>query len=81
VFGIVTWEADRAPEDVVAGYRARLADEGYQLEAEHSLPAEAGGSASVVGRDDDSDRVVFLAAHREEGVTKVVLGYGEGEGR
>ncbi|HZD05152.1 MAG TPA: hypothetical protein VE173_09540 [Longimicrobiales bacterium] len=80
-FGVVTWEAPGAPEDMVAAYRDGLADEGYDLRAEHSLRGESARSASVVGRDDATRRMVFLVASREDGVTKVVLGFGEGDGR
>lgn len=80
-FGAVTWEADDAPEAVVDAVRERLEDGGYSLRAEHSLRGRDGRSASVVGRDDDAGRMVFLVAAREDGATRVVLGYGEETGR
>lgn len=80
-FGAVTWETDDAPEAVVDAVRERLEDGGYSLRAEHSLRGRDGRSASVVGRDDDAGRMVFLVASREDGTTRVVLGYGEGMGR
>lgn len=80
-FGVVTWKAGGTPEDLVAAYRDALADEGYDLRAEHSLRGESARSASVVGRDDATHRTVFLVASREDGVTKAVLGFGEGDGR
>jgi hypothetical protein len=78
LFGVAAWETERSPESVVEPYRARLESDGYDLQAEHSHRAGEGRSASVVGRDETSGRMVFLAASREDGVTKVVLGWGEG---
>lgn len=76
-FGAVAWEAAAAPEAVVDAYRERLEDEGYSLRAEHSMRGGDRRSASVVGRDDESGRMVFLVATREDGTTRAVLGYRE----
>jgi hypothetical protein len=80
-FGIVTWEADADGADLVAAYRRRLESMGYEVRAEHDLRHEDGRTASVTGVEEATGRVVFLATAREEGVTRVILGYGQGEVR
>jgi len=77
-FAIVTWETERVPEELLASYRGRLEREGYEVTAEHALRIEQGESGSIVGKDEATGHVVFLASSREEAVTRVVLGYGGG---
>ena len=77
-FAIVTWETDQVPEELLASYRSRLEGEGYEVRAEHALRMERGDSGSIIGKDEANGRVVFLAASRDEAVTRAVLGYGEG---
>lgn len=81
LFGAVSWESDASPEAVVEAYREHLQDEGYALRGEHSMRGPESRNASVVGRNEESGRTVFLVATLEGGETRVLLGYGEGTGR
>lgn len=86
VFGALAWQTEGSPEALVRAYRERLEDEGYTLRSEITLVTGGGrgegrAGASVVGRDDDSGRTVFLVATPGEAGTRVLLGYGEGTGR
>jgi hypothetical protein len=48
------------------------------MEAEHRRSDADRDEGSLWARDDDTGRMVFVAAHRRDGVTKMLLGYGEG---
>lgn len=80
-FGVTSWETDDDAEALVEAYRDRLESEGYDLRAEHRLDGRGERSASVVGTDASAapDRTVFFLAAEEDGVTRVVLGWGEGD--
>jgi hypothetical protein len=82
-FGVVSWETDGDADALVEAYGARLEDEGYQRRGAHRLEARDGRSASVFATDlsADPDRTVFFLATREDGVTRVVLGWGDGMDR
>ena len=78
--GAVAWEGDGSPAEVLSFYRDWLEGEGYELRAEHRLHEEGNDQSSLWARNEDTGRVVFLVAGLEEGMTKILLGYGEGEG-
>jgi hypothetical protein len=77
VLGAVSWQADRSIEEILSFYKGRLESEGYDLEAEHRLQDTDHDQGSLWAHDDSNGRVVFVAAHRTDGVTKVLLGYGQ----
>lgn len=76
-FGALTWWSDGGPEELVEGFRERLEDDGWTIQAEHRLTGRGEESASVVGRRPDDGRTVLLTAGQEEGRTRVVLGWGQ----
>jgi hypothetical protein len=78
--GAVAWEGDGSPREVLSFYREWLEGEGYELRAEHRLHEEGNDQGSLWARNEETGRVVFLVAGQEEGMTKILLGYGEGEG-
>ena len=78
--GAVAWQGDGSPQDVISFYREWLEGEGYELRAEHRLREEGNDRGSLWARNEDAGRVVFLVAELEEGMTNILLGYGEGEG-
>ncbi|TFH55297.1 MAG: hypothetical protein E4G90_12065 [Gemmatimonadales bacterium] len=78
--GAVAWEGDGSPQDVMSFYRDWLEGEGYDLRAEHRLREEGNDQGSLWARNKDTGQVVFLVAGLEDGMTKVLLGYGEGKG-
>lgn len=75
--GAVSWQADLSIEEILSFYKDRLEGQGYDLEAEHRLRDTDHDRGALWAHDESSGRVVFVAAHRVEGVTKVLLGYGE----
>lgn len=76
-FGAVTWTSSDDPERLVAAWARELEDAGWMVQAEHRLEADFDGrSASVVARDETRDRVALLAAGRDGGETRIVLGWG-----
>lgn len=76
--GAVAWEGDRSIEEILSFYKDRLEDEGYVLDAEHRRRDADLDEGSLWGRDDATGRMVFVTAHRVDGTTKVLLGYGDG---
>ena len=78
--GAVAWEGEWAPSDVLSFYREWLEGAGYELRAEHRLHEEGNDQSSLWARNETDGRVVFLVAGLDEGMTKLLLGYGEGEG-
>jgi len=81
VFGAETWWTDASPEAVIDRYRSRLEAEGWTIRAEHGLRDRHGTHVSVVGVQEARDRMAVLTAGREDGSTRVVLGWGEAAGR
>lgn len=80
-FGALTGTSPRDPEALVAEWRAGLEGDGWEVRAEHRLHGDVDGpSASAVARLPGSDRVVVLAAAREDSDTHLVLAWGEGLG-
>ena len=75
--GAVSWETDESPEAILDFYRETLADDGYRIREEHSSSRHGKMDGGFWAENDDEDRVVFVAASEEDGVTKVLLGYGE----
>lgn len=77
LLGAVAWETDRSPEAILDSYKKRLDSDGYELQAEHSSHNRRHRSESVWGKNEAERRIVFVAASRKRGVTKVLLGFGE----
>ena len=67
-------------DDVIDSYRQRLEAEGFEVREEHDLRHDESRTTSVTGVQEATDRVVFLATAREDGGTRMILGYGEGDG-
>lgn len=78
--GAVAWQGNGSPQEVLSFYREWLEGEGYDLRSEHRLREEGNDQGSLWARNEEAGRVVFLVAGLEEGMTKILLGYGEGEG-
>lgn len=78
--GAVAWEGDGSPAEVLSFYREWLEGAGYELKAEHRLKEEGSDQSSLWARNESDGRVVFLVAGLDEGMTKILLGYGEAEG-
>lgn len=76
-FGALTWWSEGTPADLVDGFRAQLEADGWKIQAEHRLAGRGEESASVVGRRPDSGRTVLLTVGRQDGRTRVVMGWGE----
>jgi hypothetical protein len=74
--GAVAWKTDRSPEAVLDAYRERLEGAGFEIGAEHSTRSRKHRGEALWGKNEAEDRVVFVAASREKGVTEVLLGYG-----
>ncbi len=80
MLGAVSWDEAGSPTEVVDFYARRLADEGYELDAEARNRGPESDQGALWARHPDRDRMVFVLAHRDRGeeVTRVLLGYGEG---
>lgn len=77
LLGGVTWSSDRSAEDVLAFYRERLEEEGYDLRAEHSRRDATYDEGSLWARDEGSGRLVFVVTRGDGTGSRVLLGYGE----
>ena len=75
--GAVSWETDRAPQAILDFYRRELEDAGYDIREEHSAWRHGEVEGGFWAERDESRRAVFIGVSEEDGVTKVVLGYGE----
>jgi hypothetical protein len=80
-FGIVTWETEVDPAELTDAYGRRLRAAGFEIREEHDLRHEDGRTTSVTGVEESTHRMVFLSTSREDGVTRVVLSYGQGDVR
>ena len=75
--GAVAWDSDQSPEAILDFYRDALEGDGYDFRASHRLRDEQVSQQSLWARNEDRGRVVFVVTHRDQGDTKVLLGYGE----
>lgn len=75
--GAVAFETDRSPEAVLEAYRDVLEGEGYHVQEEGSHGHRGDVEGGFWAENFETDRIVFIAASDERGVTKVLLGYGE----
>jgi hypothetical protein len=75
--GAVSWETGRPPLAVLDFYRHELEDSGYRIREEHSAHDTGEMEGGFWAENKAEDRIVFIAASDESGVTKVILGYGE----
>lgn len=80
VLGAVTWQGDGSPQEIISFYRSWLEGQGYELRAEHRLNREGEDRASLWARNENDGRMVFVLAEQDAEVSRVLLGYGEGEG-
>jgi len=74
--GAVSWETDQSPQAILDFYREKLADEGYRLREEHSTRDEGEFGGGFWAENEADGRVVFVAVGEEDGMTKILLGYG-----
>lgn len=79
VLGGASWEGSASPREVMDIYRTRLQGEGYELEMQHGRRDGTGDEGSLWARNPDTGRVVFVLARGDDGGSRVLLGYGEGE--
>jgi hypothetical protein len=77
--GAVAWQGDGSARDVLSFYRDWLDGEGYEFKAQQRTHSEGEEVISLWARNEDAGRVVFLVAGQDEGVTKLLLGYGEAD--
>lgn len=75
--GAVSWETDRSPRAVLDFYRRELEDAGYTIREQHSSRHGGDFEGGFWAEAPVDDRVVFIAVSEEEGMTRVLLGYGE----
>jgi len=75
--GAVSWETDRSPGAVLDFYRRELEDSGYRIREEHSARRHGTFEGGFWAEQDAHDRVIFIAVSKEDGKTRVLLGYGE----
>lgn len=75
--GAVAWDEAGSASDVLAFYRDWLEGEGYEMRAQHRSRQEGRDMSSFWARNEEAGRVVFLVAGEEEGITNILLGYGE----
>ena len=76
-FGALTWTTDRDPTEIVARLRERLADDGWQFEADHDLRDGGASSASTIARLPEARLTMVIAAGTDDGLTTVVQGWAE----
>ena len=77
ILGAVSWETNAAPDAILDFFRDALVNDGYRLREEHSARSRGEVEGGLWAENDDDDRIVFVAASEDDGVTKVLLGYGE----
>lgn len=75
--GAVAWEGNGPARGILSFYREWLDGEGFEISSEHRLHGEGGDEGALWARNRDSGRIVFLATAEEDGMTQVLLGYGE----
>lgn len=76
--GAVTWEDAGDPKEVLAFYRARLAEAGYEVKAEHALREGDHSQGSLWARHADDGRMVFVVAEADDDASmEILLGYGQ----
>jgi len=77
--GAVAWQGDGSARDILSFYRSWLEGEGYEISSEHRARVEGEDEAALWARNEAEQRVVFLVVGEEDGMTEVLLGYGEGD--
>jgi len=75
--GAVTWTTGDSPESVVDAQREHLSEEGYRIRQDYSSRSHGELDMGFWAENPESDRVVFLSASMEDGMTRILLGYGE----
>ena len=78
--GAVAWQGDGSARDVLSFYRDWLEGEGYEFKAQQRTRDEGEEVSSLWARNEEAGRVVFLVAGQEDGISKLLLGYGEAAG-
>ena len=76
--GTVSWETESSAEAILEHYRDAVSRAGYRIREEHSAMQRSREEMGFWAESLQEDRVVFLSASEEDGVTRVLLGYGEG---
>lgn len=75
--GAVSWTTVDAPEAVMGAYRESLSADGYRIRQDYSSRSNGEVDMGFWAENRETDRVVFLSASREDGMTRILLGYGE----
>ena len=75
--GAVTWKTDQALEAVLKETREVVSRAGYRIREEHSARGREQVEAGFWAENSREDRVIFLSASSKDGVTRILLGYGE----
>lgn len=78
LLGAVSWSGEASPSDILSFYRAELEAQGYDLQDDYRRTESDTEEAAFWARSETDHRVVFAVAHRENGETKVLLGFAEG---
>jgi hypothetical protein len=76
--GAVAWQGDGSAREILSFYRSWLEGEGYEISSEHRAHTEDEDQGSLWARNGDAERVVFLVVGEDDGMTQILLGYGEG---
>jgi len=76
--GAIAWEGDYSPSEVLSFYREWLEGEGYEIRSEHRVQDTGSDQSSLWARNEEAGRVIFLVAGLDDGMTDLLLGYGEG---
>jgi hypothetical protein len=75
--GAVTWKTDQPLEVVLEETREAVSRAGYRIREEHSARGREQVEAGFWAENPRDDRVIFLSASSEDGLTRILLGYGE----
>lgn len=74
--GAVSWETERPLRAVLDEFRAVVSEAGYRIRQEHSAQGREHMEVGFWAENRREDRVIFLSASEEDGITRILLGYG-----
>lgn len=78
--GAVSWETGASAGAVLENYRDAVSWAGYRIREEHSAQHHGMEEMGFWAENHQEDRVIFLSISEKDGVTRVLLGYGEEAG-
>ncbi len=76
-FGAVAWETSRSPARLLRYFEDALEELGFDAVGQTESRSGEDAQVSIWATDEDSGRMAFVVAARENRQTSVVLGYGE----